>query len=92
MLADPTSARAFIRQQLGVFTLQGITTMTARQLERIERGEVIAESRKQEAAAFIEATRRYYGPGPRRGGRMRRSNLHSGEVSPLVAVPVQAAA
>lgn len=91
MYADPIAARAFIRQQIGEFTLQGITTMTAKQLERIERGEVISDDQKHSAGLFLDATRRFYGMAPR-GARLRRSNLFSGEIDPNVPATVPVAA
>lgn len=87
MYADPIDARAFIRRQLGEYLLLGVTTMTAKQRERIERGEVIGEDRKRLAVIMLDAASRFDGPPPhQRSGRMRRLNLSSGEVEQSVRV------
>lgn len=87
MYADPTVAQAFIRRQLGEYLLLGITTMTAKQQDRMARLEVITEDSKQLAAATLVASSRFYGRPPhQRTGRMRRLNMVTGEIEASVRV------
>lgn len=89
MYADPVTARGFIRRQMGEYLLLGVTTMTAKQRERIEALEVIGEGRKQEAEAMLGTASRFYGRPPHQGtGRMRRLSLVSGEVEQSVRTPM----
>jgi hypothetical protein len=86
MYTDLETAREFIRQQVGIYQLLGITSMTEKQRARIARGEAIAEERKWRAEALMDGAACHEGPPPhQRTGRMRVLDLNTGEIQPSVS-------
>jgi hypothetical protein len=79
-------ARAFIRKQMGDYQLAGVTTVTLKQRERIERLDVVELEAKAHAAVLVAGARVLDGRPPHQStGRMRVLNMRTGELKVMAA-------